>query len=827
MIKNRCLQLAFLVLLQIQFTIQGYSGPIRINVLPQPSDPQQLIYYDVLNSAVIFFQNLLQMNSQNTDPDVLITINNDQNSTFCANQMPFTTCSGTPNSGTIYFCDLAKSQPMTDFTYKKFVDSAIHGIMKIITFCSFKVKPTSSCTTNCYADDTAYTNLLSLFQQIYNRSNKTNMPIVLYNATPSNYYLWSKQYAFDDLMTDNYFTENKFWSAFNNQILKDNPKFYSVNDQMKQQITIPKLNQDDCQQQNELFCTSSQTALSCNASLTAKSLCKSIDSSNSCMVYQIADQGNCLDPQLNDKLADIISSSGTYEYYGYNSRCFLSDIQDISATAYIPPVRCYQYSCDDSNNVYVYLDQSANGNQPNIDVVICTKQMQGKQQLFNNQKYYSKQGITCPQDNANFCQGLPKQCKNYCSQKGVCINGKCKCIKNYYGDDCSCFQLSQENGKCVQSCSKKMKQANDGSQICVPQCQDGYFFYNQTGQCQKCDQNCKTCWEKSNNCDSCDTASGYILFIDNSCRQSYPNQKCKKNQYYDGNQCSSCSQSCQSCSINSTYCTSCLSNQFLQNGTCQNCPSNCLACSGIQLCTQCASTFYLNQLQNECTSQCSTGFFAYNNTCVQTCPNGYYGNKDSNTCQQCDPSCLTCSDKSTCTSCPYYRSKLGNGLCGDQCSTNQVFVRKQPSGSNWSFECIACSLQQKCNQCLGSPNYCTDCLPQFYLLDSNCLTTCSNSYYADDSQRKCINCDPSCLTCQNSSKNCTSCSQGFYLKGGQCVASCGSGYVANNDTLNCDVSTQASDQNSNSSSVSSQGSSRLQLSQFMLLIFIFMLLVKY
>ncbi|KAL4459888.1 hypothetical protein ABPG74_003414 [Tetrahymena malaccensis] len=625
--------------------------------------------------------------------------------------MPFTTPSTTPPSppNTIYFCMLAKKQEMNDFKYKRMVDSVVHGIMKIITFSSLQTKQLSSCAISggcLYADDTKYTNLKSLFKQNFKNSQYSNMPVV--SQTPNNYFLWSKQYAFDDLMTDNYGTENKFWSAFNNQILKDNPLFYSVNDSMKQQITIPLSGSDDCSSQNELFCTSSQQSLSCNASLTAKSYCKAIDNSpNSCMVYQITDKGNCLDPQLNQDLADLITKSGTYEYYGYNSRCFLSDIQDISAIAYIAPVRCYKYSCDASNNVYIYLDQSANGNQPNIDIVTCTVQMQGTQQLFSNQKYYSKTGITCPKNNANFCQGLPKQCKNYCSQKGVCINGKCKCVKNYYGDDCSCFQQSQENGKCVQSCSKKMTQANDGSQICVPKCQDGYFFQTTNGQCQKCDQNCKTCWDTSNNCDSCDTANGYILFTDNTCRQSYPNQKCQKNQYYDGAKCSSCSSGCQSCTINSTFCTSCLSNQFLLNGTCQNCPSNCLACSGIQLCTQCA-----------------------------------------------------------------------------------LWVRKQSSGINWSFECIACSLQQKCNQCLGSPTYCTDCLPQFYLLESDCLTTCTNAYYADDSQRKCIKCDPTCLTCSNSSKNCTSCAQGFYLKGGQCVTSCGSGYVPNNDTLNCDLALQ-------------------------------------
>ncbi|EDK31890.2 hypothetical protein TTHERM_00143839 (macronuclear) [Tetrahymena thermophila SB210] len=834
---NYCLLLAFIILYQISSSFQLSPSPGPIKIKFQPATPATTIpqtQQDIVNSAIIFFQNLLIMNQQAANYDVLININN-SDTTKCVNQMPFTItgASTLPFDGTIYFCNLANAQLNNNFTFKKMVDSVIHGIMKIITFSSaFKIKP-SSCTTNCYADDSAYINLQSLFKQIYNKSTFANMPMASY-TTPSSYYLWSKQYAYDDLMTDNYSTENKFWSAFNNQILKDikdssnNPLFYSVNDQMKQQIITPLLGSDNCQQSNELFCTSSQQNLSCNASLTAKSSCQSIDqTSNSCMVYQTITQGNCLDPQLNKDLAGLISTSGTYEYYGYDSRCFLSDIQDISATVYIQPVRCYKYSCDDSNNVYIYLDQSTNGNQPNIDIVTCTVQMQGSQQLFSNQKYYSKTGITCPKNNANFCQGMPKQCKNYCSSKGVCVNGKCKCVQNYYGDDCSCFQLSQENGKCVQSCSKKMKQANDGSQICVPLCQDGQFFQTATGQCQKCDQNCKTCWEKSSKCDSCDTANGFILFTDNTCKQSYPNQKCQINQYYDGAKCSPCSTSCQSCAINSTFCTSCLSNQFLQNGTCQNCPSNCLACSGIQLCTQCAPNFYLNQLLNECISSCSTGLFAYNSTCVQTCPSGYFGNTTNNTCQQCDPTCLTCTQSSTqCTSCAYYRQLQGT-QCVDFCPSNQVWVRKQPGGSNWSFECIACSLQQKCNQCLGSPTYCTDCLPSFYLLDSDCLTVCTSSYYADESQRKCIKCDASCLTCQNSSKNCTSCPQGFYLKGGQCVSSCGSGFVPNNDTQNCDASNKTSDQNSSSSSSSQQSSSRLQLNLLMLLMFTFMLLTVY
>jgi hypothetical protein len=46
----------------------------------------------------------------------------------------------------------------------------------------------------------------------------------------------------------------------------------------------------------------------------------------------------------------------------------------------------------------------------------------------------NKTSVVCPSSFAVFCSY--KGCRNYCSGRGVCLNGKCLCGKGYSGEDC-------------------------------------------------------------------------------------------------------------------------------------------------------------------------------------------------------------------------------------------------------------------------------------------------------------------------------------------------------------------------------------------------------
>ena len=41
-------------------------------------------------------------------------------------------------------------------------------------------------------------------------------------------------------------------------------------------------------------------------------------------------------------------------------------------------------------------------------------------------------------------------CQNDCSNNGFCLDGKCYCVPEFFGDDCS-----KTNKKCVNNCSEK------------------------------------------------------------------------------------------------------------------------------------------------------------------------------------------------------------------------------------------------------------------------------------------------------------------------------------------------------------------------------------
>ena len=77
------------------------------------------------------------------------------------------------------------------------------------------------------------------------------------------------------------------------------------------------------------------------------------------------------------------------------------------------------------------------------------------------------------------------------------------------------------------------------------------------------------------------------------------------------------------------------------NNICTKCDSPCNTC-------QTTSTTCLSCIQNITTNK----YHAANNSCLSTCPNGFYADSG-NICQSCSNTCLTCqSDSIICTSCP-------------------------------------------------------------------------------------------------------------------------------------------------------------------------------
>ena len=137
---------------------------------------------------------------------------------------------------------------------------------------------------------------------------------------------------------------------------------------------------------------------------------------------------------------------------------------------------------------------------------------------------------------------------------------------------------------------------------------------------------------------------------------------CKISNYYNGTACQPCasggilecygplSNNAFTCTNSMTLCNgACFCNNYYYwNGTkCSPCYSSCLSCSGPLI-----SDCLVNATSNYGT--CIAGYFIQTSTCGIT----KYQN-----CIACDPSCLTCSNSTDCTSCMQNATLQPNNTC--------------------------------------------------------------------------------------------------------------------------------------------------------------------
>ncbi|KAL4469881.1 hypothetical protein ABPG72_011102 [Tetrahymena utriculariae] len=581
------------------------------------------------------------------------------------------------------------------------------------------------------------------------------------------------------------------------------------------------------------FCQTCSNQISCDSCIKGYyldgNICKQCDSS--CQSCSAAGPSMCI----------VCLSSGFFISTKENNKCV--PLCDINQAQYIDNITnaqqkyCIQCSslcqtCSNSSSCSsciqgYYLNQSqcslcdnsclaCSGPGPN-NCIIC------KQPGY----YISiKQSNMCVQEcdisitqyidsSTNPQQNICRQCNSVCQ---TCNNQQTcnSCIQGYYLYDNQCYQCDKscqtctgpEASKCIVCYQTNYYISINQNNICVPQCDlsQAQFVDITTNQqqkyCRPCNNFCQTC----NNETSCLT-----------CKQGY---------FLNGNQCSLCDASCQSCSGQGpTNCTVCKQSgnyistkqnnicvaqcdlsqsQFidittnLQQKYCRQCSILCQTCSNQTSCNSCITGYFLNgnqclQCDNSCQSCSSTGpnscivcsqtgYFIstkLQNICVQQCDISQAQFIDSTTnplqkyCRQCNQLCQTCNNSVTCSTCidGYYLSGSQCLQCDNTCQT--CFG---PSQSN----CIICSQP---NQYISSKqnNICTpDCdISQAQFIDST-----------STSQKYCRQCNQFCQTCSNAT-NCSTCIQGYVLNGGTCQ-DCGQGKYQNGNICSaCDGSCYA------------------------------------
>ncbi|KAL4481587.1 hypothetical protein ABPG74_007676 [Tetrahymena malaccensis] len=465
---------------------------------------------------------------------------------------------------------------------------------------------------------------------------------------------------------------------------------------------------------------------------------------------------------------------------------------------------------------------------------LCNLKSQNKY-FYQNQCLYKQPPSTYCDSNFN-CYDCDSDCLSCSNSSNNCQS--CKPNKYQIQDTCLSQLCSQQN-QYYNPFTKTCQQSQPSGTSCQLSTLQGQSFLN----CQKCDSSCKECSSPNNasSCTSCYINSSNKYFYNNQCLgQQPPSTYC--DDYFI---CHQCEPNCSSCFNSSNNCQSCIDNKYLnanqcfdmcsnnqylnsitkicdqnkpsgtycnyvsQNGTtfyfCQKCHPTCLECNppgdsnscvscdlnsqnkylykNKCLSTQPSSTFCdqaykCDDCDSKCKScsnsnkncqSCQSNIYLYQNQCLEFPQPGTYCT-DYNNCSKCDEHCKTCLDTpKNCISC-YDNQYLYNQFCQTQ-KPSGVFCKQDQN----FFTCQTCK-NQLCQECqIADSSKCISCPQNQYLYQDNCFQSQPNSTYCQDG--KCYDCDSLCSSCNGpSNTNCTACKVETYrsLVGTQCL--CKEGY---------------------------------------------------
>ncbi len=169
-----------------------------------------------------------------------------------------------------------------------------------------------------------------------------------------------------------------------------------------------------------------------------------------------------------------------------------------------------------------------------------------------------------------------------------------------------------------------------------------------------CTLPCRTC--PNGNTTSCQSRYSNPVLVSSKTMLDLSTSQCLAacaNRYYfsnSTNQCEACSSNCELC-VSFSYCTSCPSSLLLYriNNTCvSTCPFGYYG-SSFFTCEQCSVTLHCGSCSNEfqCLT-CSSGYYFYQNLCLQNCPSPIsFTNTILNTCDSCPTNCTKCTGSLT------------------------------------------------------------------------------------------------------------------------------------------------------------------------------------
>ncbi|XP_078141236.1 proprotein convertase subtilisin/kexin type 5b isoform X1 [Centroberyx gerrardi] len=376
------------------------------------------------------------------------------------------------------------------------------------------------------------------------------------------------------------------------------------------------------------------------------------------------------------------------------------------------------------------------------------------------------------------CQGNASHCLS-CDSQYLLLDRSCRshCPDGYYATETECLRCPPDCKECnrdglCQECAEYYFLHDDK---CMDDCPTGYFAGEEQQECVHCHADCASCdgpdWD---DCDVCRNPKA--VRYNGECLP-----QCPTNTYHDKNtyECRECDRSCLTCSgPEPSSCLSCDANMrkdasghcvwysecslrsyMGEDGDCQLCHPLCHRCSGPG--------------KDHCLS-CNSPRFLLNDTCVEECPVGYYGDRDESACNHCHFSCESCVGRHSvqCVTCKPGHFRQGNS-CAETCSESHF-------GNTTTRVCERCD--PSCSRCWarGSRD-CLSCREGYLYLRQwgQCLQSCPPGYYKDSWSKTCRKCHPTCKTCRDEGAlACQSCYEGYKFLGGICESQCLIGFYA-------------------------------------------------
>ncbi|EGR29768.1 leishmanolysin family protein, putative [Ichthyophthirius multifiliis] len=366
---------------------------------------------------------------------------------------------------------------------------------------------------------------------------------------------WEKTILFDELMTADSSGREFILSIFTIAVLKDTGYYAEVNESMANNIQWGKNKGCDF----ALKACQSNTYYPEFSQIEHSPVQCSSQNDGYGQVFESSFMDNCKNIKnsvyCEDYSKQTYYDENTLEYYGGNSRCFRSTANDGKGINFHRNTRCHHVLCSPD---FTYITIGFPNQK--LQKLICTQQDEGKQiEVVQGKPEFGF--ISCPDNLREFCSYSP-ECPKYCSQKGICINGQCKCTFGWMGSDCdiqitNCkqFILDEYFQKCVQQCPQG-KFANP-DKVCREQCPNGYYQDNTNNICAKCDMSCIKCSGASkNDCLEC----GFLTYLEEGkcvkqCSNNFQliNQKTCEKSVSQG-----CEQECERCDSDvHEQCTKC------------------------------------------------------------------------------------------------------------------------------------------------------------------------------------------------------------------------------------------------------------------------------